>query len=95
MPKPVLCLEEVSPANQISGDGMSKPVETDVLQTSVVPKFGEPVAESAGGQAPIMVQVPGEQPVTETPLAGGSSEVGSPVDPLLVRSPPESPPDQG
>jgi len=71
MPKPVLCLEEVSPANQISGDGMSKPVETDVLQTSVVPKFGEPVAESAGGQAPIMVQVPGEQPVTETPLAGG------------------------
>ena len=52
MPEPLLRLEEVSPANQIGGDGMSKPVEADALQTSLVPKFREPVAESAGGQAP-------------------------------------------
>ena len=65
--------EEVSPANQIGGDGMSKPVETDALQASLVPKVREPVAESAGGQAPTMVQVPGEKPFTEFVLAGGSS----------------------
>jgi len=29
MPEPLLRLEEVSPANQIGGDGMSKSVETD------------------------------------------------------------------
>jgi hypothetical protein len=52
---------------------MSKPVEADTLQTSLVPKFREPVTESAGGQAPTMVQVPGEQPFTEFVLAGGSS----------------------
>lgn len=73
MPEPLLRLEEVSPANQKGGDGMSKPVEADTLQTSLVPKFREPVTESAGGQAPTMVQVPGEQPFTEFVLAGGSS----------------------
>jgi len=73
MTESLLRLEEVSPPNQIGGDGRSKPVEVDALQASVVPKFGEPVAESTGGQAPIMVQVPGKQPVTETALAGCSS----------------------
>ena len=81
MPEPLLGLEEVSPANQISGDGMSKPVEADALQTSLVPKFREPVAESAGGKAPTMVQVPGEQPFTEFVLAGGSSPPGRLTDP--------------
>jgi hypothetical protein len=73
MPEPLLCLEEVSPANQIGSDGMSKPVKADALQTSFVPTFGEPVAKSAGNQAPTMVQAPGEQPFTETVLAGRSS----------------------
>jgi len=68
-----LSLEEVSPANQIGGHGMSKPVETDTVRANFISKFGEPVAESTGGKAPIMVQVPGDQPVTETPLAGRSS----------------------
>ncbi len=81
MPQPLLRLEEVSPANQIGGDGMSQPVETDALQTSLVPKFREPVAESAGGQAPAMVQVPGEQPFTEFVLAGESSPPGRFADP--------------
>ena len=81
MPEPLLCLEEVSPANQIGGDGMPKPVEADALQTSFIPKFREPVAESVGSEAPTMAQVPGEQPFTETALAGGSSPPGRLTDP--------------
>ena len=81
MPEPLLCLEEVSPANQIGGDGMPKPVKADSLQTSFIPKFCEPVAESAGGQAPTMAQIPGEQPFTETALAGRSSPTGRLADP--------------
>ena len=81
MSEPLLCLEEVSAANQISGDGMSKPVETDALEASFISKFREPVAESAGGKAPAMVQVPGEQPFTKFVLAGGSSSPGRLTDP--------------
>ena len=81
MPEPLLRLEEVSPANQIGGDGMSKPVEADALQTSFIPKFREPVAESAGSQAPTMVQVPGEQPFTELVIAGDTSPPGRLADP--------------
>jgi hypothetical protein len=84
MPEPLLRLEEVSPANQIGGDGMSKPVEADALQTSFIPKFREPVAESAGGEALAMVQVPGEQPFTETTLASRSSPPGRLADPLQL-----------
>jgi hypothetical protein len=80
-PEPLLRLEEVSPANQIGGEGMSKPVEADGLQASLVPKFCEPVAESAGGQAPTVVQVPGERPFTEFVLAGGSSQPGRLTEP--------------
>ena len=49
MPEPLLCLEEVSAANQICGDCVSKPVKADALEASFIPKFREPVAESAGG----------------------------------------------
>ena len=81
MPEPLLYLEEVSPANQIGGDGMSKPVKADTLQTGFIPKFREPVAESAGGEAPAMVQVLGKQPFTEHVLAGNTSAPGRLTDP--------------
>jgi hypothetical protein len=81
MPEPLLCLEEDSPANQVGGDGMSKTVKADALEASFIPKFGEPVAESAGGEAPAMVQVPGEQPFTKFVLAGGSSSPGRLANP--------------
>ena len=66
MAETILRLEEVSSTNEICGHGVSKSVETHSVQASLVSKFGEPVTQPSGSQTPAMVQIPGEEPLSES-----------------------------
>ena len=65
MAESILRLEEVSSTNEIGGHGVAKSVEARSLQAGLVSKFGEPMTQPSGGQTPAMVQVPGEEPLSE------------------------------
>lgn len=65
MAKSVLGPEDLAPADQEGGHRMAQAMEADTDEVCLRSKLGEPVAQGAGGEAPLMVAVRREDPLTE------------------------------
>jgi hypothetical protein len=96
MAKPVLGPEDLAPAHQEGGHRVAQPVEADSDQVGLGAQLGEPVAQGASREAPLVVDVPREDPFAEwnavrpamprrfagPPQFDGGSTEGKPPSPL-------------
>ncbi len=61
----LLCLQEVSFADQDGGDGVPEAVQAHIVVAVSARERGEPVAQGAGAEPLLMVRLGGEQPWSE------------------------------